>query len=166
MKKSAFEIGETEAIYKGYAEGTYWNGWAKPWFTFDVAKEIMLGYNADCDGEYMVYSSREDAFVVVHDINTIDEYKGKDFTINGETLHLYPIGNCCWVWDDIADCQSKESKIVWDYLADEYFYIKDPKKMWQIYHGIISEINGYMSETEIKYFVSGFMAAWERIGRN
>ena len=166
MKKSAFEIGELEAIYKGYAEGTYWNGWAKPWFTFDVAKEIMHDYNPHCEGNYMVYNSREDMFAIVQDNGDIEEYKGKDLIVNGDILHLYPIGNGCWVWDDIAEYQSRDSKIVWDYLTEEYFWCRKPKTLWQVYHRIISEINGLMSENELKIFTWGFMTAWEMKGRN
>lgn len=165
MKESAFEIGEIEAIYKGYAEGTHWNGWACPWFTFDVAKEIMNEYNISCDGDCMIYNSREDMFAIVQANGDIEKYEGKDFIVNGKNLHLYPVGNSSWVWDDIAENQSKESKIVWDYLAEQYFWYRKPKTLWTIYHTIILGIDSYMSERELKIYTDGFMAAWEAKGR-
>lgn len=31
-------------------------------------------------------------------------YRGEDKEVNGETLHLYDIGNCCWMWDEVMTC--------------------------------------------------------------
>lgn len=134
MRKTKFYIGESENIYEGYTDGRLWNGWACPYFTKEVADEMMADHN-----EVMYYEERLDAYIVVdsnHD-NLIDSgakdlvdsiikyakpnptrdyeikniesiligldfdvFRGEDIEVNGEILHLYDIGNSCWIWDE------------------------------------------------------------------
>lgn len=41
-------------------------------------------------------------------------YYGEDIKINGETLHLYDIGNSCWIWDEY------DEENVCDWCGEEY----------------------------------------------
>lgn len=95
MLESAFEIDDNIAIYDGYTDGTHWNGWACPWFTKETALEIVDAYNALMpDNELRaIYNETEDTFIFYgYDEAETEEFKGKDSTINGKTLHLYPVG--------------------------------------------------------------------------
>lgn len=163
MHESAFEISDNIAIYDGYTNGTHWNGWACPWFTKETALEIADAYNAliPDDKARAIYNETEDTFIFYgYDEAEPEEFKGKDFIINGKTLHLYPIGNGSWVWDDIAEYQTKESKIVWDYLRNTYFCIGS-EELHIIYHSILSEINGYMTTKELQLYTDAFVRGYE-----
>ena len=106
MFKSKFQI-EDGPIYEGYTKGNHWNGWACPWFTKETALEIADAHNAlmnefnallPNNKSYAIYNETEDTFIFYgYDEAETEEFKGKDFTINGKTLHLYPIGNGCWI---------------------------------------------------------------------
>lgn len=156
MHKSYFDIGEMEVIFEGYTDGRHWNGWATPWFTKKVAETMAEHFEDDC----FVYDTEQDAFIVKND--NMDEgeyesYEGKDFTIDGETLHLYPIGAWCWIWDNVYEWAEKEGKILLDYLVSLGYNFM-PKRFGEAYCGIICGIDGYMSEDEIKTYADGFLA--------
>lgn len=41
-------------------------------------------------------------------------YYGEDIAVNGEILHLYDIGNSCWIWDEY------DEENVCDWCGEEY----------------------------------------------
>lgn len=159
LRKTLFTIDGTEAIFEGYTDGSHWNGWACPWFTKEVAEEIMRINNAYYTfGEWqMRYDAEQDAFVREYEDEEPDIFQGKD--INGK--HLYPIGNMCWVWDDLAEYQNKQTKMLMTYLREAYFWL-DCEQLYDVYYGIAQEIDGYMSDEEVRIFADGFMAAYGR----
>lgn len=159
MRKSLFTIDGFEAIFEGYTDGRHWNGWACPYFTKKVADDIMHVNNKLNDEEYhMHYNAETDTFSRTSGFEEIeDEFQGVD--ING--LHLYPIGTMCWIWDDLADYQNEQSKMLMEYLQDVYHYL-DCEQLYECYYGICQEINGYMSDKEVKIFADGFMTAFDR----
>ena len=132
MKKSLFNIDGFDAIFEGYTSGRHWNGWACPYFTKEVAESIMKVNNKiageDCP---MSYDAKTDTFSRYYDEDSNDEFQGED--ING--MHLYPIGTCCWIWDDLADYQSEQSKKLMEYLREEYFWL-DCEQLHDVYYGI------------------------------
>ena len=109
MFKSKFQIGNG-LIYEGYTDGNHWNGWARPWFTREVAEQIAKEVNTDAPNTEMYYVGLIDAFVYkADDVEAPEVFKGK---MCGDML-LYPIGNGSWIWDDLAEwCQSAD-----EYLA-------------------------------------------------
>ena len=160
MRKTLFTIDGFDAIWEGYTDGTHWNGWAKPWFTKEVAEDVMRVNNESyCDVAYqMRYDESQDAFI--REEPEYDEpYVVEGCDIDG--MHLYPIGNMCWVWDDLADYQSDQSKMVMEYLREEYPYLNSTQ-LYDCYYGIIGEIDGYMTDKEVQIFADGFMAAYDR----
>jgi hypothetical protein len=66
-----------------------------------------------------------------------------------------------WIWNEITDYQSEQSKMVMEYLQNEYPYL-DCEQLYDCYCGIVGEINGYMTDKEVQIFVDGFMTAYER----
>ena len=104
----------------------------------------------------MHYDESQDAFI--RDEPEYDEpYVVKGYDIDG--LHLYPIGNMYWIWDDLAYYQNEQSKMVMKYLQEEYDYL-DCEQLYDVYYGIIGEIDGYMTDKEVKIFADGYMTAY------
>lgn len=160
MKKSLFTIDGFDAIFEGYTQGQHWNGWACPYFTKEVAGKIMQVNNKSHDFKayQMHYDKEQDAFIRQEDEGD-EPYVMKGIDIDG--MHLYPIGTMCWIWDDIAEYQSEQSKKLMEYLHEEYFWL-DCERLHDVYYGICQEINGYMSDAEVRTFADGFMAAYGR----
>ena len=158
MKKSLFTIDGFDAIFEGYTDGRHWNGWACPYFTKEVGMEICRANNTVNDLAYhMSYNEKTDSFIRLDDAFEPEVFDSVD--IDG--LHLYPIGNMCWIWDDLADYQSEQSKMLMAYLREEYFYL-DCERLHDAYYGICQEIDGYMTDREVKIFADGFMTAFDR----
>jgi hypothetical protein len=73
-----------------YTDGRRWNGWAMPYFEFEVAKQLLdhmddLRYDAD-----------KDAFV-----NTSDDdetFEATTVEVDAISIKVYPIGAGCWCW--------------------------------------------------------------------
>jgi hypothetical protein len=51
--------------------------------------------------------------------------------------------------------------MVMEYLREEYHYL-DCEQLYYAYYGIIGEINGYMTDEQVKIFADGFMAGYGR----
>lgn len=80
-----------------YAEARTWNGWACPWFAKEVADKIMEWNNEGRpDNLLLTYNAETDTYSVPAQE---EYYKGVDVWISGQYVHLYPIGNSCWIWD-------------------------------------------------------------------
>ena len=48
MKLTKFQINE-DPIFEGFSDGSNWNGWKNPYFTLEVAKEVLKFYqNQEC----------------------------------------------------------------------------------------------------------------------
>ena len=48
MKLTKFQI-EDDKIFQGFSDGSTWNGWSNPYFTLEVAKEVLNYYqNQPC----------------------------------------------------------------------------------------------------------------------
>ena len=43
MKLTKFQI-EDNKIFQGFSDGSTWNGWSNPYFTLEVAKEVLNYY--------------------------------------------------------------------------------------------------------------------------
>jgi len=49
MKKAFFQI-ENDPVFKGYSDGSKWNGFANPYFDLQTAKMVLAYYqNQDCE---------------------------------------------------------------------------------------------------------------------
>lgn len=159
MKKSLFTIDSFGAIFEGYTDGQHWNGWACPWFTKEVADEIMRVNNESyCGVEYqMRYDEEQDAFI--QDDGYDEPYVIKGYDIDG--LHLYPVGNMNWIWDDLAEYQNEQTKKLMAYLQKQYGEL-NCEQLNEVYYGICQEIDGYMSHRQVQSFADGFMTAYGR----
>ena len=49
MRKALFQI-ENDPVFKGYSDGSRWNGFANPYFDLQTAKMVLAYYqNQDCE---------------------------------------------------------------------------------------------------------------------
>lgn len=161
MKKSLFTIDGINAIFEGYTNGQHWNGWACPYFTKEVGMQIVQIFNNQThmlEDEYMRYDENIDAFIRKDACYDEPEmFHGID--IDG--MHLYPIGTMNWIWDDLADYQKEQNKMLMEYLQNEHHWL-NCEQLYDVYYGILQEINGYMSDKEVKIFADGFITAYGR----
>lgn len=101
MRKTDFVICGDEKTYEGYTDGRLWNGWECPWFTREVAEEIMQDLNKL--GVKTEYDMETDSYIV-HQIDDVaDKYNGADIKTEDGLMHLYPIGGWCWIWDEVYE---------------------------------------------------------------
>tara|TARA_B100001250_G_scaffold403180_1_gene417351 strand:+ start:223 stop:690 length:468 start_codon:yes stop_codon:yes gene_type:complete len=78
MKKALFQI-ENDPVFKGYSDGTKWNGSANPYFDLQTAKMVLAYYqNQDCE------ESREQWL----------EWELKPLNIDGKELYSFGYGYC------------------------------------------------------------------------
>lgn len=93
-----FEIDGMKPSFPGfYTPGNTWNGWQRPAFRKAVAERVMkwkLVYIK------MMYDPKTDTFWGYSTDNREWEgWPGKDITVNGKKVHVYPIGAGAWIWD-------------------------------------------------------------------
>lgn len=92
MKPMFFHI-DGGTMFPGFTEGEYWNGWACPFFTFEVAQSIIAEFSNT------FYDEKSDSFITREADYPVEEWERYVGVIkNG--VKLYPVGNCSWIWDE------------------------------------------------------------------
>jgi hypothetical protein len=92
-------------VVEGYTYRGHWNGWAVPFFNKEQADRVAIAYK----GRYLpaqdAYQFSGDGYPLTKDTKDEDTdiFPGEDLVIDGNTLHVYPIGGGCWCWDDEAE---------------------------------------------------------------
>lgn len=102
MRKTRFVIDTNEKTYEGYTDGTLWNGWECPWFTKEVAEEMIRDFIKE--GGKAEYNSETDSYVFqAEEWDQADIFDGADVETEDGIQHLYPIGAWCWIWDEVVE---------------------------------------------------------------
>jgi hypothetical protein len=86
MRKTRFGIDTNEEEFVGYTTGALWNGWATPYFTKEVADEILAIQNQsyidnkmDKDGYYAIYNAEKDQYEFHEpDLDSPEVFEGED----------------------------------------------------------------------------------------
>jgi hypothetical protein len=77
-----------------------WNGWRMPVFTREQADRLVIAWNAN-EPESAYYDDHDDRYCFTfEDLQETDTFEGMDIEVNGEAVHVYPIGQLGWCWDD------------------------------------------------------------------
>lgn len=112
LKKKKFCI-EESAWYEGYHDPEIrWNGWACPYFTFDQAKAMCEGFqaegeafnkefhpgNPDAEAFKWVYVELLDCFVIGMADGEPEAYGAHQMDTEDGPMKLYAIGAWGWVW--------------------------------------------------------------------
>ena len=71
-----------------------WNGWCKPYFTYEQALAVQEGFPLINPDEKMAYNYEFDRFEISDDYELLEAYSA----INVEGISYYPIGNGLWSW--------------------------------------------------------------------
>jgi hypothetical protein len=88
----------------GYSSNNYWNGWAMPYFTkevaFDVIDEIVAdgfskAWYVEADDTFYIHLHQGDSTI---DPEMVEWAEGKDILVNGELVHVYQLGDG-WTWN-------------------------------------------------------------------
>jgi hypothetical protein len=151
MRKARFGIDSREEEFVGYTTGALWNGWATPYFTKEVADEIMkiqnqsyVEYGMDKDGYRAVYNAEKDQYEFYDPDLEEPEIFDMEIceTVDGK-LHLYGIGAYCWIWDEIEEEKEIEEEQVYITLDPEELmalgFVEQPDKeqITNAIHGLI-----------------------------
>ena len=89
---------DDKGIFMGYVTGRKWNGWECPLFPKSSADKIMEHINNSVDN--MNYDAEDDSYTMKYfEGDEAECFKGKDYLVNGNIEHLYPIGSYSWIWD-------------------------------------------------------------------
>lgn len=87
--------------FKGYGDGSNWNGFACPYFEREIAERVL--WASEANGYRWTYDADRDAFLVRSEEDPAD-YEPEVFegierrTTDGETLIVYAIGAYSWSW--------------------------------------------------------------------
>jgi hypothetical protein len=83
-----------DQTFDGFTNGDTWNGWARPYFTFDQAERIIEAHAAQ--GNKAAYDASEDAFSFEFSADEVDSFPAE--VVEGRKL--YPVGAGCWIWEE------------------------------------------------------------------
>ena len=103
-KKLIEEIFEIDGMYmaKGYTLGDTWNGFECPFFTKEVAEEILQEtIDTDLTQEYFVnfeYDKENEQFILKETDDKLLFPARKFKTGDGSEIKLYAIGAYMWCW--------------------------------------------------------------------
>lgn len=93
MKQGKFNV-DGGKYYKGYTDGTTWNGWEYPYFEQKVGMEIAKDFSDDTLA--ISYNKETDSFVMM--VYDEDEfvYVAKAKEIDGKKLYNFGEFAICW----------------------------------------------------------------------
>lgn len=95
------------SVYEGYHKHQNWNGFACPYFELGVSKQMAKIMN-DLDMSTK-YDETKDCFIIVDNIDDEPyEIFGEDIIFEGDTKHVYALGNCFWTWIIISEDKVKK----------------------------------------------------------
>jgi hypothetical protein len=87
-------------------DNEYWNGWAMPYFTreqaevYAAAQRAFSGETTPEGNPTVTYQEYNDQYVTMLEGEGIESWGNEDIVIDGETIHTYPIGAGCWIWEE------------------------------------------------------------------
>jgi hypothetical protein len=93
-----FALDGIEAEFRGWSDGSSWNGWEKPCFSCEVAERIL-----EASGYRWSYDPSGDEFTVVaSEEDEPEQFKGEVIQLgDGGSVTAYFVGAGAWVWDKI-----------------------------------------------------------------
>lgn len=94
-----------DQVFSGFIEkNKFWNGWVCPWFTKRITEKILNTFKYD-----WFYDKATDSYKYVTPDGDFAEtiVTGKDIIVDSKLKHLYPLGNCEWIWSEYAPCNKE-----------------------------------------------------------
>lgn len=111
LESRFFQIyGLEHKSYEGLTSGDNWNGYECPWFSFEVATQLMHDLNESwkdsSTDESIVYDKEKDAFLYVH--NMLEDNEIIKFSATKKNnKKVYGIGTYSWCWYKESDMEKE-----------------------------------------------------------
>lgn len=102
FRQGLFGTDATPGPYRGYTKGDDWNGWATPYFEFEVAIHVARDSSRLNDGTRVAYDEARDAFLY-EDSAYPDEpvsFEAMTIEVGGQEKRVYPVGTYYWTWEE------------------------------------------------------------------
>jgi hypothetical protein len=98
MRATKFTIDTfSNEVFDGFTQGGTWNGWSRPYFTFEQAQRVVEAHKAG--GGKAAYDEASDSFSFEMGEDEIDEFSSEIV----EGRKLYPVGAGCWIWEEAVE---------------------------------------------------------------
>lgn len=101
FREALFGTDATPGPYRGYTKGDDWNGWATPYFEFEVAIQVAKDSSRLNDGTRVTYDESRDAFLY-EDAAYPDEpvsFEAITIGVEDQEKKVYPVGTYYWTWE-------------------------------------------------------------------
>jgi hypothetical protein len=90
-------------VFNGFTIGNMWNGWARPFFTYDEAQRIVAAHKEQGLNAYYDHESDGFAFEVSCPSGDYDLFHKMEIA----SMRLYPVGSGNWIWEEaVEECQA------------------------------------------------------------
>lgn len=99
-KEKTFSI-ECMDNFKGYTDGTTWNGWECPKFTYEVGMEIVGNFTSFTYQGLYNKEMQSFEFRNTESDEELEIFDKEEIMVNGKLLEVYTIGDG-WVWEEAA----------------------------------------------------------------
>ena len=83
-------------VFHGFTQGETWNGWARPFFTYDEAQKIVTAHKEQRLNAYYDHESDGFAFEIASSEGEYDIFSSVEVV----GMKLYPVGAGCWIWEE------------------------------------------------------------------
>ena len=102
-RSARFVVDGIEEEFAGFTAGDFWNGWACPVFTRQVAEQVLAA--SETNGYRWQYNPASNAFEVRHEDDPEDYepqiFNGVTVTFeDGHSIDVYAIGAYSWTWTE------------------------------------------------------------------
>lgn len=102
-QKRDFSIAD-EGPYEGFHNPQVnWNGFACPYLTKDGAAKLFAKIQSDPKNIIKFHEDRDCYEIQFEQDESSDLWAGLDILVDGERIHVYPIGYYCWTWQTFGD---------------------------------------------------------------
>ena len=101
FRKATFTLDSLPNVaFEGFTDGSTWNGFACPYFTFDVAEDILQ--QSEVNGYRWDYDADQDVFLVWHEEDSADwepePISAVQISVGDSLYKSYPVGAYTWTW--------------------------------------------------------------------
>ena len=102
-RSARFVVDGIQEEFASFTADDFWNGWACPVFTRQVAEQVLTA--SEANGYRWQYNSVSDAFEVRHEDDPEDYepqiFNGMTVTLDhGHSIDVYAIGAYSWTWTE------------------------------------------------------------------
>jgi hypothetical protein len=99
--RATFAIEGADETFRGWSDGTLWNGWERP--KFEYAESVRVVATVGRGGRYY---ADDDSFVTCLADGEEEIWPAETITLpDGGTIKVYPVGAGSWIWEELEEAQ-------------------------------------------------------------